>query len=125
MVNRPCVLVVEDDENKRWLLGHYLSKAISSAECVLCASGAEAINHLTKRSVDAIVTDHSMEPINGLELIKWVRSHLAALPIIMVTAHTWIEREAMEAGANMVLSTLRFSEVGEFLLPMLRPAEEA
>jgi CheY-like chemotaxis protein len=125
MGNRPRLLVVEDNENKRWLLGHYLSKTISTADCVLCSSGEEAIHHLSHHTVDAIVTDHSMEPINGLELIKWVRGHLAALPIIMVTGHTWIEREAMDAGANLVLNTLRFSEVGELLLPMLSKPEQA
>lgn len=113
------VLVAEDDENKRWLLTHYLAKTIPQAECVPCGSGAEAIAYLQQHAVDAVVTDHRMSPVNGIELIKWVRQHYAAIPIALVTGHPSIEAEARAAGATLVVETQRFGEVGELLRPLL------
>jgi DNA-binding NtrC family response regulator len=119
MIARPRLLIVEDDANKQWLLKHYVSKSIPNAECILCSNGAEAIEYLKMGGVDAIITDHYMQPVNGIELIKWVRQHSLQAPIVMITAHTSIEAEAMKAGANVVLSTHRFGEIGEILLPIL------
>jgi two-component system response regulator AtoC len=118
------LLVVEDNENKRWLLAHYIARGIENADCVMCASGAEAIQQLRLQPADAIVTDHSMQPVNGIELIKWVRAQGLKIPIIMVTAYLGIEEEALMAGATLVLNTYRFSEIAEYLAPMLGKAEE-
>jgi DNA-binding NtrC family response regulator len=111
---------VEDDANKQWLLAHYAEKAIPNSECILCSNGAEAIEHLKLGPVDAIVTDHSMQPVTGIELIRWARSHAVKAPIVMMTGYSAIEADAMEAGATQVVSTYRFSEIGEILLPLLQ-----
>ena len=116
------LLVVEDDENKQWLLSHYTAKTIPNSACVVRSSGAAAIEYLQEHPVDAIITDHRMAPVSGIELIKWVRARQPSVPIILVTGHPAIEREALEAGATLVLGTHRFAEIGEYLLPLLAKA---
>lgn len=118
------VLVVDDDAEKRFLITHHLAKAFAEEQITLveCDSGATAIAHLEKNTVHALVTDNSMGPVNGLELISWVRQRDESLPVVMVTGNPEIERVAVKAGASVVLGSQRFQEVGTILKSLL-PAE--
>ena len=51
-----------------------------SARC-----GREALQVLEKQSVDLIITDYRMSPVNGLELIARVRQGSQALPVVLLT----------------------------------------
>lgn len=113
------LIVVDDDEHKRALIVHQLGRQFERAVLFQCASGAEAIEHLKTNAVDAIVTDHSMHPVNGIELIQWVRARTKELPILMVTGHPEIEAEALKAGATKVITFDRFREVGPLLSELL------
>jgi CheY-like chemotaxis protein len=119
------VLVVDDDAEKRFLITHHLSRAFAGEQITLieCVSGASAIAHLERNPVHALVTDNSMSPVNGLELIQWVRERDQSLPVVMVTGNPEIERVAVKAGASVVLSSQRFREVGPALKRLL-PTED-
>jgi CheY-like chemotaxis protein len=111
----PSILLVDDDEHKRLLIAHYLTTKFPSATVHECRSGAEAIDQLNAQPIDAIITDHSMVPVDGIQLIKWARSKFSDLPIVMVSGHPDIREVALNAGANQVVSSLSFSEVGDVL----------
>lgn len=119
------VLVVDDDAEKRFLITHHLSREFADEQLCLieCESGASAIAHLEKNSVHAIVTDNSMSPVNGLELISWVRQRDGSLPVVMVTGNPEIERVAVKAGASVVLSSQQFNAVGPVLKTLLPTTE--
>lgn len=112
-------LLVDDDPDKRHLIGHYLTRSFPSASVFECSSGAEAIDYLKLHSVSAILTDHSMQPVNGIELIQWTRRIHPEIPILMVTGHPAIEQEALHAGATLVVSFGRFAEIGQILARLL------
>ena len=113
------LLLVDDDDNKRLLLAHSLLERFSSAFLFQCRSGAEAIAYLSTRAVDAVVTDHSMTPVNGIELISWVRDRGLQIPVVMVTGHPEIEETALEAGATKVIPFARFTEIGDIVARLL------
>lgn len=112
-------LLVDDDKEKRFLIAHHLAREFEGVSLVECNSGAEAIAHLENHPVHAVVTDNSMSPVNGLELIIWLRERDVNLPVVMVTGNSEIERVAIKAGASVVVSSHKFREVGPILKKLL------
>jgi CheY-like chemotaxis protein len=116
-------LLVDDDREKRFLIAHHLAREFDGAVVVECGSGAAAITYLEHNSVHALVTDNSMSPVNGLELIIWLRQRDAKLPVVMVTGNPEIERIALDAGASVVMNSQRFQELGSVLRGLLDTKE--
>jgi two-component system, OmpR family, response regulator len=83
------VLLVEDDDDNRELMGEVLEAAgfeVSSA-----ASGAEGLAALRRSGVDVVVTDVGMPGMGGLELARAAKEIAPTVPVIVVTG--WAERE--------------------------------
>jgi DNA-binding NtrC family response regulator len=97
------ILVVDDEAAQRQLLTSALAKDYL---VVAAANGAEAVQLLSARGFDLIITDERMPEMNGLELIRWVREHMPEVPIIMLTAYGSIVTavEAMKLGAQEYLT---------------------
>ena len=114
------ILVVDDSDLKRVLLVHHLLKHFPTTQIVQCNGGAEAIEQLKLTAFDAVVTDNNMLPVNGIELILWIRSNLAHFPIVMVSGNPHIEEKALSAGADAVLNSLQFKKLGETLEKLFR-----
>lgn len=112
MAAHPRLLLVDDDESKRSLLAHFLLLEFCGASVVECISGAAAIEHLLLHPIDALITDHSMQPVDGVELTQWVRARFPRLPIVMVTGNATVAQRALAAGADLVLETARYLELG-------------
>jgi signal transduction histidine kinase/CheY-like chemotaxis protein len=83
------VLVVDDEENARELVGHALSE--QGARVELASSVPEALDVLDHEAVDVVVTDLAMPEQDGFALLRRLREHGAprfrALPVIAVTAY--------------------------------------
>lgn len=80
------IMVVEDLEDVRWTTCSVLRAA--GYEVVEAADGREALAMLDDEQVDAIVTDLNMPELDGIGVVKGVRSHpaRASIPIVMVTS---------------------------------------
>ena len=48
-------------------------------------NGREAIDRINQISYDLIITDYEMPKMNGLELIRWVKSNHPGVPVVIVT----------------------------------------
>ncbi|MBF0393475.1 MAG: response regulator transcription factor [Alphaproteobacteria bacterium] len=99
MVERPHILVVDDDRRLRELLRKYLSDndyAVSVA-----ADAAEARQTLAGLSFDLIVLDVMMPGENGLDLTRSLR-RVNPVPILLLTAMTEPEDRirGLESGAD-------------------------
>ncbi len=98
----PQLLVVDDTVTTRLALKSVLE---GSGYTVVAAGGAEqALRLLEGGGFQALVTDVQMPGMDGLELLRRVRSHarLASLPVVVLTAlESPDERRAgLEAGAD-------------------------
>ena len=93
MADAPTVLVVDDDEFQRKLIARILEAAGYRLE--LAANGGEAMAVLEQRLPDLILMDFLMPELNGVEVIRRIRSHpaYAAIPVIMITGNG--EREVV------------------------------
>ena len=100
-----AVLVVDDDGNMRKLLRTLLAtmgiKGVVEAE-----SATGAILELHQHDIDVVITDLSMQPMNGIDLVRMVRmgrdSPNPHIPVIMLTGHTELDlvREARDVGID-------------------------
>jgi len=103
------ILVVDDNHHMRVLLTEVL-RAIGVRDIFEAADGAEALAFLRSRQVDIVMTDLSMQPLDGIDLTKLIRnaddSPNPMIPIIMITGHTTQRRvaQARDAGVTEFLA---------------------
>lgn len=99
MSNR--VLVVDDSVSMRQMTSLILKEA--GFDPVEAGDGQEALEKLTKDTV-LVITDFNMPRMNGVELIRAVRSGSVAktIPILMITTESEDDkkRQGREAGAT-------------------------
>lgn len=84
MNNRPVILIVEDDASLRTMLSLSLKRA--GYPTLSAASGPEALQLLSTRVIDCMVTDGRMEPMDGIELARRAKTMRPDLRIAMVSA---------------------------------------
>jgi two-component system, chemotaxis family, sensor kinase CheA len=115
---RHFVLVVEDSEVIRDLVADILRGA--GIEVRTAANGQEGVEALAERVPDAILCDVEMPVMDGLGLLRHVRSHWPQLPMIMLTTRGSEDdrRQAAALGANAHLIKSGFRE--DLLLETLR-----
>jgi CheY-like chemotaxis protein len=73
------ILIIEDDENVRLMLGCILEKV--GHRVTAAGDGQEAVR-LFEDSVDLVITDMLMPHMGGLETIEILRQRVAGLPTI-------------------------------------------
>ncbi|MFO1197849.1 MAG: response regulator [Burkholderiaceae bacterium] len=99
---RPIVMVVDDDDFQRRMLGRMLSAA--DLEVVQAGSGMEALAILRRLRPDLILMDVRIPDIDGIELTRRLKSgsEHRDVPIVMITGQS--ERKVIvdsrEAGAD-------------------------
>ncbi len=88
------VLIVDDEKNIRELMGAYLK--LDGTESDAAENGLSAQRLLREHPYDACLVDLRMPGMDGLTLIRWMRSEGFRMPIIMMSAHGEI-RDAVVA----------------------------
>lgn len=93
------ILVVDDEENARIGLSKLLEREGFEVESV--SNGYEALNYLTQRDVNVIVTDINMPEMNGIAFLKELNKSFPQSNVIMITAYGGVDSyiEAMNLGA--------------------------
>jgi CheY-like chemotaxis protein len=99
------ILIVEDSPDSRELLQFMLES--EGFDVALAEDGVEGIQQATKEPPDLIISDLSMPRIDGLRMIKRLRSlpNLRKVPILALTSHG-LEKamNAIRAGADRALT---------------------
>ncbi len=94
------ILVVDDSQLERVLVEGLLRKN-PDYQVRLAANGWEALEAMAANAPDLVVTDLVMPEMDGLELVRSVRSRFPRIPVILMTAYgdESTAVEALEAGA--------------------------
>jgi DNA-binding NtrC family response regulator len=97
---KPSILLIDDDDSLRRVMEFSLIEAGYQVETA--KNGEEGLLLFEKHTFDAVITDITMPGISGLGVLSKIRSHDAALPVIVITAYGTIESavEAMKQGAS-------------------------
>ena len=93
------ILVVDDERGMREFLNIMLQKegyGVTSA-----GSGKEALEYISQKTFDIVITDIRMPDITGIDIIKTVKESTPETIVIMITAYASTETavEAMKQGA--------------------------
>ncbi len=102
-MNKPLILVVEDDRPIRNLITTTLN--INEYRYLTAGSGAEAILEATSHNPDIVLLDLGLADMDGVQVIKNIRSW-SNMPIIVVSARSEDNDkiEALDAGADDYLT---------------------
>ena len=100
-MSKPRILIVDDEVFFRHLFTDMLSEG-GLYEIEAVDSGKKALDYLTRRQVDVILTDMIMPEICGLELVRRTRHFNPAPDIILATGNATVETaiEALKSGAR-------------------------
>jgi len=86
-----AVLIVEDDPDSRELLTELLAGELPEAEVSSVGSAEEALLLLEGRSVDAVITDHTLPGMSGVELADQLAKRVPRPGLILVSGHSTVE----------------------------------
>jgi len=100
------ILVVEDEPDAREVMAEVLGQHEIATDVV--GSAEEALSLLAERQYTAAVIDLALPGMDGLALIRKMRSNpqTADLPCVAVTAYhsSLVKKQALDAGCNAYMS---------------------
>lgn len=125
---RALVLVADDEQDIRDLVGHRLEQA--GYDVIHAADGEEGLRAVREREPDLVVLDVKMPRMNGYEVTRRIRADSATrdIPVLLLSAsvHESEVSQGLEAGADSyLLKPFRPAELREQVRPLLageRPA---
>lgn len=98
MTTQP-VLIVDDEKNIRLVLSQSLESLGLPMQTAV--NGEEALQKLQEYDFSLVLLDLKMPGMDGMEVLRWVRTHRPQLPVVLVTAHGAVDTavSAMKLGA--------------------------
>jgi two-component system response regulator PilR (NtrC family) len=126
-MNQPRALVIDDEPDICELLTLTLGRMDIDTDTAENVAGAKSL--LGKESYDLCLTDMRLPDGDGLELVEWMQTHAAGIPVAVITAHGNVETavQALKLGAfdfiskpldlnnlrNIVSNALRLDQGGD------------
>ncbi len=84
-VDFKTILLVDDELNNRKLYSEILGDL--GYKVIATSDGSSALSVVRQEPrIDLVITDYVMPEMNGLEFIRYLRSLLPSVPVILVTA---------------------------------------
>jgi len=115
------ILVIDDDESILAIISRFLS---SEGHEVICApGGVEAVDRFKSEKFDLVITDMYMPGMDGLDLIKKLKTINVNIPIIVLTAAGSISNvvQSLKLGAqNYMTKPFKVAEVSQVVQKALK-----
>lgn len=98
-MSQPIALVIDDEPDICELLTMTLGRMQIKTDSAADVSSAKSL--LESRRYDICLTDMRLPDGDGLELVAWMQSHAASVPVAVITAHGNVETavQALKLGA--------------------------
>ena len=112
MIEKKTILVVDDEVEMRIAMSATLKRCGFSVD--LSHNANDAINKFKKKQYCLVISDMTMPKKSGVELLKELKEHNSAVPVIIMTAHGTIDTAvaAMKHGAfDYILKPFDFDTV--------------
>lgn len=93
------ILVIDDEESIRWVLGKCLEK--EGYEVEFGEDGTQGISKALNGNFSSIILDITMPDMTGFDVLNEIRSHNIDSPVIIITAQNTVKNaiDAMKQGA--------------------------
>ena len=119
------ILIVDDEPAFRKMAKSFFDR--TGYNTFFATNGLEAIEQVSRRDFDLIITDYRMPGLNGLNLISWVQEFKADTPVFLMTSY--VNRDmyhlAIQAGAKaFLLKPINFANLVKKIKKQLNPALE-
>ena len=121
--SRTTVLIVEDSPTMRQLLVYAVGR-VEGVDTIEAVDGVDALKKLGEATPDIILADINMPVMDGLKLVKRVRSDekLSGIPIVIITTEGAEEdrERALALGANaFITKPIQAPQVVELIRSLL------
>ena len=126
MSQQPLALVIDDEPDICELLTLTLGRMDIQTESAADVAGAKDL--LAAREFDLCLTDMRLPDGDGLELVEWMQSHAANVPVAVITAHGNVETavQALKLGAfDFISKPLDLNHLRNIVENALRVEQEA
>jgi DNA-binding NtrC family response regulator len=102
--DRPLLLVVDDEIPVLKVVERLAAKV--GFDVTTCSSGAEAMRTLQRKPADLAMVDLRMPDVNGLDLLRQIRTSVPGCEVILMTAYAAVDSavEAIKLGAREYLT---------------------
>jgi two-component system, NtrC family, response regulator GlrR len=96
------ILLVDDDPALLDILPRTLNLRIAHVAVMACDSAEAALEHLQSGPYDLVITDLNMPHMNGMALIREIKTRFPTLAILVMTGHgdEQAEHRAVQAGVD-------------------------
>jgi len=112
------ILVIDDDEDFRFILSRSLEKEGYRVEAV--GSGAEAIDALKGRRFDLALVDIKMPKMGGRETVEEIRKLDPKLPVLLVTGSPdWPDSELRAVVQGWIYKPFRLTQLKSMVRRLL------
>src|SRR6266545_8061470 len=96
------IIIADDDDNVRALIARVVVRTYPSLRVSAVGNGLDVLQVYDQHGADLIITNNNMPGMSGLSLVEALRVlRQATLPIIMVSATTTLEHQAVALGVNI------------------------
>jgi DNA-binding NtrC family response regulator len=94
-----CVLIVDDEQNMRWVLHEAMTRAGHTPHSV--ATGPEALALLSHTPIDLVVLDLKLKGMDGLAVLREIHARWPQVVVVILTAYGTVATavEALQNGA--------------------------
>jgi len=96
------VLIVDDDADVRSVVWTFLS--MGGHFCDIAADGTDALKKTDNKHYDAIITDVNMPKMNGIDLVRELRTRSLSLPVMIMTG--FADEQSMRSIASIGVQAL-------------------
>jgi CheY-like chemotaxis protein len=101
-VNRPELLLVDDDDLFREVAADALTRAIPEAAVNTASNGREAIERIEQSLPTVLITDLRMPILDGFGVLSFLARRKATIPVVVLSAFFTPELENRAVGAGAV-----------------------
>ena len=99
MEKRLKIMIVDDEP----IVGKRLKQALnkSGVDVEIFEDSSRALNRLSKKVFDIVVTDVRMDEVGGIQLLEYIGAHSKRTKVIIITGYASVEtaQEALAKGA--------------------------
>lgn len=96
-------VLIADDDRRVALIVRKVLESLGFNNIHVARDGTQALQMLTKEKIDMVITDWQMSPMDGISLVKYLRtmdeSPNRFIPIIMLTAN--VDRSHVETARDV------------------------
>jgi CheY-like chemotaxis protein len=111
------ILIADDEKAMRVMLAEALK--IDDHEIDIVKNGNEAISLFNRKTYDLVITDYMMPGMDGLELIRRIKSRQPATPILIITASSHTQDLLASGAAACIKKPFELMDMRNMVRSML------